>query len=246
MKYLFPLLIHGHLLWPGIPAHVVLVFHHLGPKPRKSNQPGQYHTLQAVHSAMIQLKGHGYRPAGLDELPGAPESQRLFALTFDDGYASGLEDLLGLLEKHRVPATQFLVAGRIGETNHWDEAKGEPTARLMDRGQIRRWLDAGHAIGAHSVSHPNLRHLDGGVARSEIGESRRLLEQEFQKPVRHFAYPYGSHGSREENWVRESGYSAGWSLGPHPGSNPWACSRWSPRTPAMLAGFLSNLGGNRR
>ena len=212
MKYLFPLLIRGCLLWPGIPAHVVLVFHHLGPKPCKSNQPGQYHSQQAVHSTMIQLKGHGCRPAGLVELPGAPESQRLFALTFADGYTSGLEELLGLLEKHRVPATQFLLAGRIEETNHWDKAKGEPTARLMNRSQVRRLLDAGHAIGAHSVSHPNLRKLDAASGRREVADSRHIFEDLLQIPILSFAHPFGSSVKREQGWVQEAGFSSGWIL----------------------------------
>jgi peptidoglycan/xylan/chitin deacetylase (PgdA/CDA1 family) len=246
MKYFFPFLVSGRLLWPQIPRQVVLVFHHLGPRPSASRLPGQYHFLHEISSAIQQLKERGYQPADLDQLADPPDGQRRFAVTLDDGYAAGLEELLDVLKKHRTPATQFLVGARLGQTNRWDEQKGEPTARLMDSSQIRRWIQAGHAVGAHSMNHPNLRHLDDEGSRKEIEECRLLLENEFQKPVRHFAYPYGGHGTREEGWVQAAGYRAGWSLGPQPAASRWARPRWSPRTPGMLAGFFSVLGRSRR
>ena len=44
----------------------------------------------------------------------APESDRLTAITFDDGYRDNLTVALPLLEKYQLPMTLFVVAGFIG------------------------------------------------------------------------------------------------------------------------------------
>jgi peptidoglycan/xylan/chitin deacetylase (PgdA/CDA1 family) len=65
-------------------------------------------------------------------------------------------------------------------------------------------------IGAHTVSHPVLRTLTDEDSRREIHTCRDRLEAVTGKPVRHFAYPFGNRvavGSREERFVRESGYA---------------------------------------
>ncbi len=61
----------------------------------------------------------------------------------------------------------------------------------MDERQIRDWLAAGHEIGAHTLTHPALAELPPERARAEIFDSRKLLEDRFGVPVRHFCYPYG-------------------------------------------------------
>ena len=55
-------------------------------------------------------------------------------------------------------------------------------------------------IGAHTHSHPNLRHLTKENARSEILFSKRLLEEKLSHSIEHFAYPFGT---KNEADVRE-------------------------------------------
>jgi peptidoglycan/xylan/chitin deacetylase (PgdA/CDA1 family) len=50
-------------------------------------------------------------------------------------------------------------------------------------------------IGAHTLSHPPLSALSDDEAAFEIAESKRHIEAEIGRPVRHFAYPFGDHGS---------------------------------------------------
>ncbi|MBM2813870.1 MAG: polysaccharide deacetylase [Ignavibacteria bacterium] len=64
-------------------------------------------------------------------------------------------------------------------------------------------------IGSHSVSHKNLSKLSEIDARYEITESKTYLEQLCNKPINHFAYPYGSRrhaGSREFEYANQAGY----------------------------------------
>lgn len=67
-------------------------------------------------------------------------------------------------------------------------------------------------IGAHTVNHTILSKTTPEAARNEVVQSKRVLEAQFAKPVRHFAYPIGdrsSAGPREFELVREAGFSTG-------------------------------------
>jgi peptidoglycan/xylan/chitin deacetylase (PgdA/CDA1 family) len=64
-------------------------------------------------------------------------------------------------------------------------------------------------IGAHSMTHLMLAKQDAGTAQTEILASRKRLEAELQRPIRHFAYPVGdpaSAGEREFAMAKEAGF----------------------------------------
>lgn len=61
-------------------------------------------------------------------------------------------------------------------------------------------------IGGHTTSHPELAKLTEAEARREISENRVFLEDLIDKPVSHFAYPFGGSeacGPREERLVKD-------------------------------------------
>ncbi len=78
--------------------------------------------------------------------------------------------------------------------------------------KVRALRKAGHIIGGHTLSHPNLAHVSPEEARSEIVGCKKRLEEEIGEPVDHFSYP-------------------------HPALNP----QWSPQTLELTreAGFKS-------
>src|SRR5262249_30092843 len=51
---------------------------------------------------------------------------------------------------------------------------------------------SGVEIGNHTFDHVHCRSLDQATAEIQIGENARLVENMSGKPVRAFAYPYGS------------------------------------------------------
>ncbi len=66
------------------------------------------------------------------------------------------------------------------------------------------------SIGAHTLTHPLLGPQTLDTARHEILESRRLLESELQRDVRHLAYPVGdpvAAGQREFAIAGELGFA---------------------------------------
>jgi peptidoglycan/xylan/chitin deacetylase (PgdA/CDA1 family) len=64
-------------------------------------------------------------------------------------------------------------------------------------------------IGAHTLNHYNLLHLEAAEAEHEIVESGRRIAQELGEPTKHFAYPYGNvdaAGPREFAFCEKAGY----------------------------------------
>jgi len=64
-------------------------------------------------------------------------------------------------------------------------------------------------VGGHTESHPNLVQLCRAEACGEIVRNKAYLETLGDRPVDHFAYPFGrpnSCGAREAGFVRQAGY----------------------------------------
>jgi len=66
-------------------------------------------------------------------------------------------------------------------------------------------------IGGHTTSHPELAKLTEAEVRREVLENRVFLEGLIDKPVSHFAYPFGGPsacGHREERLVKDLGFKS--------------------------------------
>jgi peptidoglycan/xylan/chitin deacetylase (PgdA/CDA1 family) len=107
----------------------------------------------------------------------APKRPGELALTFDDGpNPAWTPQLLEILASHDVRATFFLL-GRYAE------AESE---------LVRRIVAAGHFIGNHSWSHPNLALASSSRIREELSRTSQTLEQITGAPVRIFRPPFGA------------------------------------------------------
>jgi peptidoglycan/xylan/chitin deacetylase (PgdA/CDA1 family) len=130
------------------------------------------------------------------------------------------------------------------------ELEVEPLAErqplMMDWEQARKLCDAGHLVGSHTLTHPNVAHLATEEARIELTESRRRLQQELFRPAAHFSYP---HPALDPHWTSstvaltaEAGYLTAVTTtgGPiRPGDDPRTLKRI--RTPRPEHDFLWNL-----
>jgi peptidoglycan/xylan/chitin deacetylase (PgdA/CDA1 family) len=107
----------------------------------------------------------------------APSRPGELTLTFDDGpNSTWTPRLLELLASHEIHASFFLVGKR---------AQAEPAL-------VRSIATAGHLIGNHSWSHPNLAWASASRIEDELTRTSQLLEQMIGKPIRHFRPPFGA------------------------------------------------------
>jgi peptidoglycan/xylan/chitin deacetylase (PgdA/CDA1 family) len=161
------------------------------------------------------LHRRGLRGVSMRELLSAGCRAGLVGLTFDDGYADFVTQVMPALARYGWNATVFVVAGALGGSNDWD--RPGPAKRLMTADEVRAAAAAGIEIGSHSLNHRRLTGVEDGALGPEVRRSRAILRELTGQDVGGFCYPYGDAGAREVDAVREAGYGYGCGVGTVPG-----------------------------
>ncbi|MBN2311374.1 MAG: polysaccharide deacetylase family protein [Candidatus Hydrogenedentes bacterium] len=169
----------------------ILTYHSVGSREHEMNV-----SVEAFRAQMAWLAEH-CRPIPLAE---AAQAAPGVAVTFDDGYRDNLTHAAPVLHEFGIPATVFVVAGRMG--GMLDHDHDPATSSLLTWDEARELASAGVEIGAHSMSHRRLAHLDPAEQRDEIAESARLIERHLGAPPASFAYPFGAATDYTETTVR--------------------------------------------
>jgi len=211
----------------------ILVYHKLGFPKVLSQKKGLHISPRLFARQLAELKAAGFKSK---ELSATMEPSDEVVISFDDGYESTFKHATGLLAQYGFKAIQFLSSKYIGKKSSWDKS-AEP---LMDKTQIREWLQAGHTIGSHTATHAWLTRISEEQAREEIISSRKVLEDEFGVEIQHFCYPYGDWNPKIAQWVAEAGYRTASTSDTginSPSTNPYALKRLHGYAP------LRNLKG---
>jgi len=119
------------------------------------------------------------------------KNNELFVVTSWDDVTKLDLKICELLETYNLKGTFFVVNNYIGK-----EISKAELLTISERNEI----------GAHTLTHVDLRQTPSEVAKREISESKRLLEQVMEKPVTSFAYPKGSYDKTHVEMVRDSQY----------------------------------------
>ncbi|MEG3876843.1 sulfotransferase [Microcoleus sp. herbarium7] len=159
------------------------------------------------------LKNCGYYSASWEDWQNAklaktPLPGKAVLLTFDGGYLDFFQYVFPLLKHFDFTATVFLVAESVGKTNSWEQADSEQV-QLMTWPEIRQLRDAGIEFGSMSATYQPLTGLSPTEIVREAAKSRAILERGLGKPVKCFAYPYGSVDKIAEHLVGATGYTYG-------------------------------------
>lgn len=167
------------LFRPADEVSRILTYHSIGHRQHAMNvMPDAFHEqvawLKAKHP-VISLADAALRHNGI-------------ALTFDDGFRDNLLHAAPIIAAHGLPATVFMIAGRMGECMGPDTKMD----RLLSRDELRALHGMGISIGSHTLTHPRLALLSASEQKREIHESKDILEQVLGAAVTSFAYPFGS------------------------------------------------------
>jgi len=190
----------------------ILTYHHTEQAPPKGFAMRSLWVSPSSFATQMQwLARLGYRGLAMSELMPylrGEKNGKVVGITLDDGYQSNLLHALPILKNLGFSATCYVVSGKLGQHNEWDEALGMAQAALMGVEEMRTWVDAGMEVGSHTCSHADLNQLSLAEAGHELLQSKSDLENLLQKPVTQFCYPYGHFSPEHESLVSQSGYVA--------------------------------------
>ncbi len=134
-------------------------------------------------------------------------SQKIVALTFDDGpHPGNTPRLLDMLKQRNVKATFYVVG-----TN----AQRYPEI-------LRRMVAEGHEIGNHTLNHGYLTKMSRDAVRADLSKSHQIIVQATGVPPKTIRPPYGAITTDLKGWIKsEFGYpSIMWSVDPEDWKRP--------------------------
>lgn len=121
-----------------------------------------------------------------------PLPKKSVVITFDDGYQNFRSEAWPVLKEFGFCATVFIVTGKMGMTNSWDEGRSDiPSLPLLSWDEAAALSSAGVDFGAHTANHADLsRAAPGEIEAEMVGAKKAVRERLGMEPVT-FAYPYG-------------------------------------------------------
>lgn len=166
---------------------VALMYHHIKEEP--SNHPAEYVfaiTPEIFEQQLDFMRQNGYTPISIDQLlhaqqTGHKQVEKPVLLTFDDATEDHYTNLFPILKKQNTPAVIFIITDLVGKPGYmtWDQIREMQQSGLVE-------------FGSHTCSHRRLRELSQAEIIQEITQSKQIIEEQLQKPIRTFCYPFGA------------------------------------------------------
>ena len=188
-------------------------------EPQTVQEASYYIAPRRFRRFMRWFRATGYRTSTIAQWLRDDVPARHVLLTFDDGYDDLYAELLPLVIEHKYTPVIFLVAGRIGASNLWDQESGLRARNLLTLEQIREMQKHGVEFGSHTMTHPWLPGLSDAELRREVRDSKHLLEDLLGVEIASFAYPGGGLDRRVRSAVADAGYKLAFTI--EPGLNWW-------------------------
>ena len=188
----------------------ILMYHSIAAMPKGTVMRSLHVPPKLFKLQMWILKIIGYQGLSMGELEPyltGKKKGRVVGITFDDGFKNNLTNALPILKRFRFSATCYIISQKIGGINEWDLDRGIDENPLMNEDEIKQWIGSGMEIGSHSQNHVRLSESNIETTTKEITQSRLDLESQFNCPVEHFCYPYGSYNNEIIGITKRAGYS---------------------------------------
>lgn len=165
------------------------------------------------HGHMRALADRGYTVLSLERftawLHGTAEVvPPAVLITFDGGYRDQRDNAVPVLHACCFPAVFFPITQALEE----EAGSGEQDAASLGRRDLAELVDAGHAVGSHTHTHPDLTVLSPAEVSKEIATSKGFLEDLLGRPVTAFCYPYGDHNVAVRELVRAAGFETAFTV----------------------------------
>jgi peptidoglycan/xylan/chitin deacetylase (PgdA/CDA1 family) len=91
----------------------------------------------------------------------------------------------------------FVAVGKIGQPG------------MMDWPMLEEMSRSGMSVQSHTMSHPFLKQLSDAQVRTELLDSKRIIEQHLHTAVNFVSLPNGSYGDNYKSIAMACGYLGG-------------------------------------
>jgi peptidoglycan/xylan/chitin deacetylase (PgdA/CDA1 family) len=177
----------------------ILMYHVIAPAPAGAAFPRLFVEPTDFAAQMHWLELHGFHAVTLRHvydywLRGTPLPARPVVISFDDGTMGQETHALPVLESLRWPAVLNLKLDALH------------SRYTLPAWRVRHMLAAGWELDSHTITHPDLTHVDDARLWREVHDSRVELQREFHVPVDFFCYPSGRYDAHVIAAVRAAGY----------------------------------------
>ena len=143
------------------------------------------------------------------------KSKPKILLSFDDGFKSNRKLAEEVLNKLNIKALFFIISDFVGTKKQSKRYKkiihniypsGPSKSELsdpMDHDDIKFLISSGHQIGCHTQSHQMISKISSlNDLNKELVLSKHKLEKDFDIKIKHFAFPFGTFDSINENSLK--------------------------------------------
>jgi peptidoglycan/xylan/chitin deacetylase (PgdA/CDA1 family) len=115
----------------------------------------------------------------------------------------------------------------VGITSEVTQA---PERLMLSWDEVREMTAGGVTFGGHTINHANMAEVSRGDLELEVAGCKRRIEEETDRVVRSFAYPYGWYSDEAVGIVQDNGFEVAVTTNRgvyHPGWNPYLIPRIS-------------------
>lgn len=144
--------------------------------------------------------------------------KKAVCITLDDGHRDNYYHAFPILKKYGHTANIFIVPAQMGK-ELWYSRKKKKWERAYDDNddlyfeflnwdQVKEMANYGISFQSHTNTHPYLTELSASEVKEELKNSKMILEERLNKPVKFLAYPYGDYNDSVIEAVKKCGYKA--------------------------------------
>ncbi len=182
----------------------IFIYHSIRPiDPNDSSAVKTYEISPELFEEQLKyLRDNGYTTVSLDDvvddikIHSTGSVKKPVVLTFDDGWENQYKYAFPLLKKYHMTGTFYVYTNPISKVDHW-----------LTWDQLKEMQAAGMTIEDHTLSHPLFKHTSTDQIKTEVTQSKKILEQHLGTHVDHFASPYGYWTESIADIVRGAGYA---------------------------------------
>lgn len=163
-------------------------------------------TPERLAADFRRLQQEGYCAISLEQFQNFQDDRNIdmpdkpLLITFDDGYLDNYENAYPILKRYGMIATFFIITDLL-----WTPGRLNPE-RVVEMAQ------GGMSFGSHTVTHRALGELAWDDIKTELVNSKAVLESVLGRTVNALAYPRGSYNANVIMIADNVGYKTGFTV----------------------------------